>query len=243
VSSAALAAIAVLVGWLALAHQKSLWDLWFYFGFMGIGALAFGAAALYLGGRHVTVSESALSEKRPFRPPVSIAWSEVHRVTRFERDKAMDVRGASGPAVVTIHDQIDRFADLRQIVLDRVQADCYAEVARRPGIPIEWIVPALLVVLTIVVLFWGSIYAGSVHVTVVDANGAAVPGASVFFSNKEHPQPDEKADRDGTLQRRLPAAPYSLRVSSPKHEVQYLRVEVKPFATEELRVTLQRPVP
>lgn len=238
----AMAALAVLIGWLAVRNQKSLLDFWFFLGFFGLGAAAFAAAALHLGGRYVVVSEAALSEKRPFRAPVSIAWSKVGRVTRFAQDRSTDVIAAGDAPVVTLHDQIDRFADLQRIVLDRA-GERYAEVARRPGAAVpSWTLPALIGALFVGVVGWSWLDQGRVKVTVVDASGVPLPSAEVFFYNKRHPQPQDKADAAGFVERRLPAAPYYVSVSSRGFEPYRRRIEVKMLATEELRVTLHHAV-
>jgi hypothetical protein len=240
-AAAGMAGIVVLIAWIALAHQKALWELWFFFAVVGAGAVAFAAAAFYFGARHVEISETALGEKRPFKSPVRIAWSEVTEVTRFEFAKETDICTVGGTPAITIHDQIDRFAELQALLVDKAAAR-YRTLRRRPTALPRWTVPALLAALFFGLAAWDWLAQGRIKVTVVDPEGVPVPSAEVFFYNKQHPQPQDKVDAAGFVQRRLPAAAYYLSVSSRGFDPYYRRIEVRMLTTEELRVTLERPV-
>jgi hypothetical protein len=229
----------VLVGWLVLANQKALLDFWLVLGFLGTGAAAFALGGVYVGRTTVAVTEVALSLKRPFRPEVSIPWSHIGEVTRFEHDKATDVVAAGGSPTITFHDQIDGFGELQKAVLDRARGR-YAEVARRPGAIAPWAFPALVAALVVGLATWNWLDHGRVKVNVVDARGAPVPSAEVFFYNKQHPQPQDKADAAGFVERRLPSASYSLSVGSRGFETYRRRIEVQMLSTQEIRVTLEQ---
>lgn len=241
-AAAPTAAAAVLIGWLALTHDKSPWDVWLFLLLLGVGAAMFTGLGLALGRSSVVVSEAGIELRRPLGLSVSIAWADVGEVIRFERDKATDIVAAAGKPKLTIHDNIDRFAELQPVLVRRA-GERYRTVASRPATLRPRTVAAILAVLIGGLFAWDWLSDGRVRVTVVDADGAPVAGASVAMFNKRYPQRSEKLGAAGFVERKVPAAVYSVSVSSPQHKTRHVKVEVRSLATEEVRVMLERRAP
>jgi hypothetical protein len=242
IGAATSAGLGALVGFVALENNKTLWDMWLFLGLFSLGAVAFAWVAFYLGGTTVAVSDAALTEKRPFGRAKSIAWRDLGRVTRFEEEKATDAVAATGTPTITIFDKIDRFADLQRMLLDKSGPDRYVTVARRPRKIPRWTVPALFAALLVGLFAWDWLSRGVVRVTVVDESGARVAGAYVYLVNREDRKKRyENTGSSGIVELRVPAARYEVSVYTRlDHERSEVQVEVKPRATEEIRVTLVR---
>lgn len=239
-AAAVTAAAAVLIAWLSLHHNKTLSDMWLILGLLGLGAAAFGYAGVYVGSSSVVLGDDQVAERRPLRAERVIPWSDVARVVRFESERQTDIVPASGGRALTIIDDIDRFKELQLALATRAAARYSVQKSRPRRYPAWLPVAAGAGVVAAAFLATEFVLPGRVTVVVTDANGAPLPGATVFFFNKQYPQGQWRTGPDGRVEKRLPAAPYGFAVGAPGHKGHQAKVEVVRFSAQTFAVRLER---
>lgn len=119
-----------LILWLAIP-RGNLRNVVPYVVVLAIGAAVAIGAWIY-GRRSIVLTDSALIQAGPFKRGVSVPWTEITSITRFDREGETDIVDGSGRAAITIYDGIDRRRELLEALQQKLP-ERYVLAKYRPG--------------------------------------------------------------------------------------------------------------